>query len=278
MRKGHEISTIDVAMVTITVRGTSPTELALTTSNKVAVEPATETTDAVKNIVKGVLLAQKPEQITLTGNKITLTDNVFNPELAKILQGGTVLYWGNAGKTITSETDLGYGLAGYTPPVVGSTAKGDKFELNLYSAIYNAAGTITGYEKCTYPNCKGQPIGLGSEDNVFRAPEYTITSAPDNGEAPYTITYVDSLPEITRYTITQDLTHVTSSNSITTEVEEGLSFITTLTADDGYTIEDVAITMGDVDVTAVAWDASIGKVTISAATGNIVVTATAVSE
>ena len=35
---------------------------------------------------------------------------------------------------------------------------------------------------------------VGSEDGAFRAPEYTINSAPKTGEAPYVISYVESLP------------------------------------------------------------------------------------
>jgi len=196
LKKGNEVATIDVALVTIKPLN-STDELALTTSNKVEVTPSTETTDAVKNIVKGVLIAQKPAQVTLTGNAITLTDNVFNAELAKTLQGGTIMYWADAAHTGDPvATDAGYGVASYTPPVIGSSEKGDIFELNLYSAIYNAAGLITGYEKCTYPNCQGQPVAFGSEDNVFRVPVYTINSAPDRGEAPYEIHYVDALPTV----------------------------------------------------------------------------------
>lgn len=196
LKKGNEVATIDVALVTVKPLN-STDELALTTSNKVEVTPSTETTDAVKNIVKGVLIAQKPAQVTLTGNAITLTDNVFNAELAKILQGGTIMYWADAAhKGDPVATDAGYGVASYTPPVIGSSEKGDIFELNLYSAIYNAAGLITGYEKCTYPNCQGQPVAFGSEDNVFRVPSYTINSAPDRGEAPYEIHYVDALPTV----------------------------------------------------------------------------------
>ena len=93
LKQGNEVSTIDVVLVTIKTLGVNPTELGLTTSNKVDVAPSTETTEAVKNIVKGVLLAQKPAVTTLTGNAITITDNVFNAELVKILQGGVIKYW-----------------------------------------------------------------------------------------------------------------------------------------------------------------------------------------
>ena len=84
-----EIATIDVSLVTIE---TTEREFGFDTSNKVAVEPQTEETDAVKLVIKGKLKAQKPKEVTVTGNKITLTDNVFNPELVLVLQGGRIVY------------------------------------------------------------------------------------------------------------------------------------------------------------------------------------------
>ena len=176
-----EIATIDCCLVTIEVDGS---EFGFDTANKVAVEPQIEEQEAVKLIVKGVLRAQKPPVKTLTGNLITLTDNVFNPELVLILQGGTIKY--------DSQTPTK--IIGYTPPVAGSTDKGKIFKLNCYSAQYNAAGQIVQYEKIQYPNCTGSPIAFGSEDGVFRAPEYTINSAPNTGEAPYDIDSVTALP------------------------------------------------------------------------------------
>lgn len=192
--KGHEIPTIDVSMVTIAV--TEGVEIALQTASKIAVSVQTETEDSVKLVVKGKLIAQKPETTTITGNTVVLTDNVFNPEMVKILQGGTVKYWTSAEQTTEGDTDAGFGVSSYTPPVAGSDDKGTPFTLNAYSAIYDAAGLVTGYEKISYPNCQGTPVALNSEDNVFRAPEYTINSAPKTGEAPYKITYVKTLPTV----------------------------------------------------------------------------------
>ncbi len=192
--KGHEIPTIDVAMVTIAVSGGA--EIALQTASKIAISVQTETEDAVKLVVKGKLIAQKPQTTTITGNTVTLTDNVFNPEMVKIFQGGTVKYWTSEDQTAEADSDAGYGVSSYTPPVAGSDDKGTPFTLNAYSAIYDAAGLITGYEKIAYPNCQGIPVALNSEDNVFRAPEYTVNSAPKTGEAPYKITYVKTLPTI----------------------------------------------------------------------------------
>lgn len=192
--KGHEIPTIDVSMVTLEV--TEGKEIALQTASKIAVSVQTETENSVKLVVKGKLIAQKPETTTITGNTVVLTDNVFNPEMVKILQGGTVKYWTSAEQTTEGDTDSGFGVSSYTPPVAGSDDKGTPFTLNAYSAIYDAAGLVTGYEKIAYPNCQGTPVALNSEDNVFRAPEYTINSAPKTGEAPYKITYIQGLPVV----------------------------------------------------------------------------------
>ena len=193
-RSRNEIPTIDVDLVTIeTAAGY---EYGFDTANQIEVEPQIEETDAVKLVVKGKLRAQKPKDATITGHEITLHDNVFNPELVKTLQGGTIEYWQDENHTTKGTTPTDYGFAKYTPPLAGSGEKGEIFKLNAYSAIYNAAGVITGYEKTTYPNCQGQPVAFNSEDGAFRAPEYTITSAPDTGEAPYEIDWVEDLPEL----------------------------------------------------------------------------------
>ena len=180
-KKAVGIPTIDVSLVVVRT-GTEDNglEIAVDTANKIGVEPQTETTDAVKLVKLGRLLAQKPSETTITGHQITLTDNVFIPELVQIFQGGTIE---GEGDTLV-----------YKPPVAGSAEKGQVFELDAYSAEYDASGQIVKYEKTTYPNCQGTPIPINTEDGVFRLPEYVINSAPKTGEAPYTISYVKVLP------------------------------------------------------------------------------------
>lgn len=189
----HEIPTIDVALVEIET--SAGTHFALDTASKIGVEPQVETQEAVKLIVKGVLKAQKPSVATITGNQITLTDNLFIPELVKILQGGTIRYWTSADKTTQGTEETEFGISGYTPPVAGSSEKGEVFTLHAYSAQYDTSGQIVQYEKITYPNCQGVPVAFASEDGAFRAPEYTINSAPSKNQAPYDINYVAALPE-----------------------------------------------------------------------------------
>lgn len=190
IKKGTEIPTIDVTMVSVQTYDVDATELILDTANKIAVTVATETEDKVPLIVKGRLIAQKPAKTTVTGNTIVLTDNVFNPELVKILQGGTIKY----------DAEDSSKVIGYRPPVIGATEEGKVFKMKAYSAIYNTAGLVTGYECITYPNCQGIPVALQSEDGVFRASEYTINSAPAAGEAPYELDVVSELPKVTTVT------------------------------------------------------------------------------
>lgn len=188
-----EVPTIDVALVTIEV---DSREFGFDTASEVEVEPQFNETDAVQLIIKGKLKAQKRGSSILTGNQITMTDNVFNPELVQVLQGGTIQYWTSAQKTDTQNTPTEFGIAGYTPPTSASGDTGKTFKCNLYTAQYNAAGMIVNYEKCSYPNCTGVPVAFNVTDDEFRAPEYTINSAPDEDEPPYVITYVDDLPTL----------------------------------------------------------------------------------
>ena len=77
------------------------------------------------------------------------------------------------------------------------------------------------------------------------------------------------------YSITNNLTNVSTSNS-TRSAKEGSAYTAQLTADSGYTLGTVTVTMGGVDITSTA--VSDGAIQIDAVTGNVVVTATAVSD
>lgn len=186
IKKVTGIPTIDVEMAVFRFgAGVTKEEFAIDTASKVAVEPQTETEDAIKLIKgsSGKLLAQKPQTTTITGHQITMTDNVFVPQVVVLMQGGTY-------------TENADGTAEYVPPVSGSKDKGQVFETDFYSAVYDEAGDIVKYQKITYPNCKGSPITVNMEDNVFFQPELVINSAPKGGQPPYVISWVKELPEI----------------------------------------------------------------------------------
>lgn len=193
-RSRNEIPTIDTSLCTVETR--QGIEFGFDTANQVEVEVQTEEQDAIKLIVKGKLRSQKPKEVTITGHELTVHDNLFNPQLVLVLQGGIIWYWEDEEHTSMVEEETSYGVAKYIPPIAGSDDGGEIFTFNVYSAIYTAAGIIKGYEKTMYPNCQGVPVAFSTEDGVFRAPEYTINSAPDEGEAPYTMTWVDTLPQL----------------------------------------------------------------------------------
>lgn len=76
--------------------------------------------------------------------------------------------------------------------------------------------------------------------------------------------------ELNTFTVTNHLTHVSNSNQ-SAVVNEGSAYSATLTADDGYAISSVTVTMGGNPVAV-----SGSTINIASVTGNIVITATAV--
>jgi hypothetical protein len=74
------------------------------------------------------------------------------------------------------------------------------------------------------------------------------------------------------WTITNALTNCVTSNYATT-VAKGGSYTATITANSGYELESVNVTMGGADITSTAY--SNGDVNISAVTGDLVITASA---
>lgn len=74
--------------------------------------------------------------------------------------------------------------------------------------------------------------------------------------------------------ITNSLSHVSNSNAAVS-VEDGAAYTATLTADSGYTMGNVVIKMGGVDITSTAYTASTGAISIASVTGDVVITAVA---
>ena len=78
---------------------------------------------------------------------------------------------------------------------------------------------------------------------------------------------------VTRYTITNNLTNVSTSNSANS-IAEGSSYEAKLSVSTGYNIGNVSITMGGVDITSTCYNNK--TISISSVTGDIVITAEAV--
>lgn len=89
------------------------------------------------------------------------------------------------------------------------------------------------------------------------------------------ITVNEEIHDTTVYRrITNLLTNVTSSNAAVS-VEDGAAYTATITAENGYTMNSVTVTMGGTDITAAAYNANTGVINIASVTGNVVITAKA---
>lgn len=76
------------------------------------------------------------------------------------------------------------------------------------------------------------------------------------------------------HSITNTLTNVTTSNDAVA-AEDGAAYSATITAADGYTMSSITVTMGGTDITATAYNADTGVISIVAVTGDVVITAKA---
>ena len=102
----------------------------------------------------------------------------------------------------------------------------------------------------------------------------TITITTDSGVFA-TVSVTVAMP--VQRTVTNNLVGCSTSNEQQT-ASEGRPYTAVLTpTDSSYNFTSVEITMGGVDITQSAWDASTGEISIASVSGDIVITATAVS-
>ena len=129
--------------------------------------------------------------------------------------------------------------------------------------------------------------GVTVDNSAASAKQYqpfTTKVTPANGKAIGTIKVMmggvditDSVftgtSDVLRRSVTKNLTECLSSNT-RAAVIDGQSYVTTLTANSGFAINSVTITMGGMDVSTYYKD---GIISIPEVTGDIVITATAVT-
>lgn len=138
---------------------------------------------------------------------------------------------------------------------------GDKANGGLVAVQLKNALSTSGFSLQTTKKGKGQ-VSVELTGHVSMS-EQTVMPM---------VFYSQDSEETTEWNVNQILSHVTSSYEDAT-VDDGDSFTATLTAESTYTLADVVVKMGGVDITAMAYDA--GVVTIPEATGNITITAMA---
>lgn len=141
---------------------------------------------------------------------------------------------------------------------------GDKADGGLVAVKLMNALSTGGFELKTEKNGKGQTsIELTGHVSIHA-----------QNVVPMQFWSIDYDDMGTGYSVVQRLTNVTS-NYETTTIASGDDFEATLTADTGYTIENVVVLMGGVDVTDDAWASATSKVSIDNVSGMIEIIATA---
>lgn len=134
--------------------------------------------------IKGKIWANKKAEDTTLGYDLTLKNNVFIPEVVKVLNGGT----------ITTDPESGGAFKKYEAPAMGEKVVKEKFTLSFYSEEVAPDGPTGRYAKITFPSCMGAKCPISMKDGEYFASEIIIKSRPANGEKPYTIEMVDALP------------------------------------------------------------------------------------
>ena len=141
---------------------------------------------------------------------------------------------------------------------VGDRADGGLVAVRLINAL-----STGGFSLQTTKNGKGQ-IALELTGHV---------SINDQETMPMVFYSMDP-EDVTAWTVSQILTHVSSSFTDSAIANQG-EFEAELTADEDYTIANVVVLMGSEDVTSSAYDDTTNTISISSVTGNLQIIATA---
>lgn len=255
----------------ISMEGISDSEHdTLNTANKTIVGAINEVNAKLKDIGNlsltigsdGLLYIKKQDG-TLLGTGVNVSSSGTDLSKVTMRVNGNTLILLNNGTQITS-VDL--------PSSSGTADVPNLIEKGVSETTYNTLGTtnktIIGGINEVHNSVQDIPTLFSTEQTEgyykIKYNNIVIASIPLNSTTP-------TPPSVTKYTVTNNLSHATNSNA-TTSIEENSSYTATITANSNYKIKNVTVTMGGVDITNTAY--SNGKINISSVTGNVVITVT----
>ena len=242
----------------------------LNTTNKTLIGAINEVNSQLEDVAnlslaigRDGLLYIKKQDGTLIGTGVNVSSSGTDLSKVTMRVNGNTLILLNNGIQIAS-VDL--------PSSGGTTDVPNLIEKGVSETTYNALGTIDktiiGGINEVRNNVQDIPTLFSTEqtDEYYKIKynNIVIATIPLNSTSP-------NPPSVTRYTITNNLSHATNSNS-TTSVEKNSSYSANITANSNYRIKTVTVTMGGVDITNTAY--SNGRINISSVIGNIVITVT----
>ena len=226
------------------------------------------------------------------GHRVTITDAAHpTGQTFDVMDGG-----GTAGDGLTE--DIKQALLQIAQKVAYIDAHGSDYYQDLYDALYPstpieltsitatfAQGTNVIYDTDSLNDLKPYLLVTAnySDSSSATVTNYTLSGTLTAGASTITVAYqgetdtftVNVTHEAGVYTVTNNLTGATNSNSATS-VTEGGSYSGTIAANAGYTLTGatVSITMGGTDITSTAY--SNGTISIANVTGNISISVSAV--
>ena len=242
----------------------------LNTTNKTIVGAINEINLQLKNLANlsltigtdGLLYIKKQDG-TLIGTGVNVSSS--GTDLSKITMrvNGNVLILLNNGIQIAS-VDL--------PSSMSNTDVSNLITKNISEITYDNLDTtnktIIGGINEVRDSIRNIPALFTTEQTTdyykIKYNNIVIATIPLNSTTP-------NPPTVTKYTITNNLSHATNSNSATS-IAENTSYSANITANSNYKIKTVTVTMGGVNITNTAY--SSGRISISSVTGNIVITVT----
>lgn len=177
----------DVSLAVVTTIEEPPKIYGFETASTVETEEVTQTTEEKNLEIKGTVYASKPSKTIVLGYNLTLTNNVFIPELAALFSGGTVETEGELSNKKFKK---------FTPPNVGSTPTKTKFKIDFYTEENDEGGPTGKYLKISFDKCEGVSVPITMEDGTYFSSEMTLQSRPGAGQPPYVAELVDKLPTI----------------------------------------------------------------------------------
>lgn len=126
----------------------------------------------------------------------------------------------------------------------------------------------------------GNPVYWEKEPGTAKATSFCVVSVDRNNKKIYAHIFGAGRDRVMSYggaeivmrSVTSNMTNCSNSNS-NTDVENGSAYTATISANNGYALDNVTVTMGGVDITSTAY--SNGVVSIASVTGNIVISASA---
>lgn len=146
------------------------------------------------------------------------------------------------------------------------------------SAVYTQSGTV--YDTDSLDSLKDDLVVTAhySDSTSQTVADYTLSGTLAEGTSTITVTYSGKTSTFNvtvsvGYSVTNTLTNCSNTNA-ESKVVKGATYSGGLSADIGYELDTVSVTMGGSDITSTAY--SDGAITVANVTGNIVINAVAV--